>query len=264
MRLIACFLRERPARVRRLALVSALAAGWVLPLLAGCAGPVAFRGFRTTDGLGIAAELHCPDGTRAAPLLVLGHQLGRDRRSWDPLVPRLVRAGYAVVAVDHRGFGESTAEVASPSDLTSFQKDALYLDLLEAIDAVGDHPGVDTSRVAILASGLSVGPAVRTATERPAVRSLVLFSGLIEPDEEAFLLENPDFAFLLMVAAGDRRGRHLASQYASRLTGPDQPYMVFEADDRPVRDDWIGTDGLREDPAVADFVIWFLKRTIGA
>ena len=74
--------------------------------------------FRTPDGFTIACSLYRPDGDGAAPLVVAGHQLGRDRHSWAPLVPRLTSLGFAVLTLDHRGFGESTAEAASPADLS--------------------------------------------------------------------------------------------------------------------------------------------------
>jgi len=230
-----------------------------LALAAGCASPGGFRGFRTSDGIEIAADLRVPAGADApAPLVVLAHQLHRDRTSWAPLVPRLVEAGWSVLAVDRRGFGESRREAASPAELLGALRTNFHLDLLEGIAAVADRPGVDGSRVAIVASGVSVGSAVTTARLDPSVRGLVLLSGLIPEEEEEYLREHPELPVLLVAAEGDERGAHLMRQYARRLTGAAQEYLELEAtDDGP----WEGTDALRDETGLADYVVWFLERT---
>jgi dienelactone hydrolase len=221
--------------------------------------------FRTSDSLTIAAELHLPRGSpkAAAPLVVLGHQLGKDRRSWDPLVPRLVAAGYAVLAIDHRAFGESVREVSSPSKLSGYQRNALHLDLLEAIPAVGENASVDTSRVAIVASGFSVTPAVRCAIESPAVKALAFLPGNLEIDAEEFLMANPRLPTLLIAAGGDSQGAYLMSSYGSRLTGENQSYFELGAPDSEAAR-WKGTDGLSEETGLIDLIVWFLERNFPA
>jgi pimeloyl-ACP methyl ester carboxylesterase len=42
--------------------------------------------------------------------VLLVHSAIVNRRSWDPVVPHLVQAGYRVIRYDMRGFGESTSE----------------------------------------------------------------------------------------------------------------------------------------------------------
>jgi pimeloyl-ACP methyl ester carboxylesterase len=236
------------------------AAALVAPALGGvgCASP-AFHGFRTSDGFTIAADLHLPEGAGPAPLVVLGHQLDRDRHSWDPLVPRLTERGYAVLALDHRGFGESTKEAASPADLTPAQRDSLVLDFLGAIDAVRHDPRVDPSRVILMASGLSVGAAVQCAEQNTDVRALVLLPGLIDQDGRDWLLLHPDFPLLLISAQGETKGRNLVRQYTARFTGPAQESFEIE----PTSSDaatWEGTDGLTPDTGVIDLILWFLDR----
>ncbi len=226
----------------------------------GCGGPPEFRGFRTSDGFTIAADLHLPDPDVPAPLTLLGHQLARDRRSWDPLVPRLVDAGWAVVTVDHRGFGESVREAASPDDLDDLQKAALHLDLLGALDALADHPRIDPSRVVVFGAGISANAAVRCARENPSVRGLVLFVGLLEAEETEFLIERPDLPLLIVVDSRDRRGVTLTRQYARRFTGPKQLYFELPPVDSEEDVRWRGTDGLTVDSGLADVVLWFLDR----
>ena len=240
------------------------AAALALGGLAGCAGPGEFRGYRTADGISIAADLHLPAsaGERtSAPLVVLAHQLYRDRTSWAPLVPRLVGAGYAVLALDRRGFGESRREVPSLSELRGARQELFHLDLLDGIAAARRRPGVDASRVAIVAAGMSVGSAVTTARLDPSVRSLVLMTGLIPREEEEFLRAHPEIGVLLVAASGDERGAGLMRQYALRFTSDVQEYLELEPIEPGDPARWEGTDALRDETGLTDYIVWFLDRT---
>ena len=192
---------------------------------------------------------------------MLAHQLYRDRTSWDPLVPRLLDSGYAVLAVDRRGFGDSRDEITSVVEIRGRVLRNFHLDLLEGIAAVADLPGVDASRVAIVASGMSNGSAVTTARLDPSVRSLVLIGGLIPEEDEEFLRDHAELPVLLVAAEADERSAHLMRQYARRITGPMQEYVELEAGDAAEEGSWEGTDALRDETGLADYVLWFLERT---
>jgi len=250
----------------------AIAAALGTIALAGCGGPAAhlgsepagasglFPGFRTSDGITIAANLQVPEGG-PAPLVLLGHQLYRDRTSWDPLVPMLLDAGYAVLRIDHRGCGESTREVPSPDKLTGPQRSSFALDMVEAIDAVKGRPDVDARRIAVVGADFSVTPAVRCAMEHPEVSTLVLISGVMSEEEESWVLGHPEMP-ILMIAAEGHRTSYLMRQHAERVTGPEQRYVEFgpvDADDPAI---WVGTDGLRPETGMADLVVWFLERNL--
>ena len=231
-----------------------------LVLGGGCA-PAPFHGFRTEDGFGIAADLALPAGEGPAPLVVAGHQLYRDRHSWDPLVPALTKMGFAVLTLDHRGFGESTKEAASPADLSVFERERMDRDFLDAIEAVRDDARVDARRVVLMASGVSVGPAVRAASRSDAVVALVLFPGLIDVAGREFLMEHPDLPVLLLAAGGEIRGRDAVRQYALRFTGEAQEYLeIPPGPDDPA--DWEGTDGLAAPSGAAEAITWFLERHV--
>jgi pimeloyl-ACP methyl ester carboxylesterase len=80
--------------------------------------------FQTTDAAAIRADLY-PGGESA---VVLAHGGRYSRASWRPQAEELVRRGFTVLALDFRGFGESTGPgqddpLAAP----------LYLDLLAAV-----------------------------------------------------------------------------------------------------------------------------------
>jgi len=63
--------------------------------------------FCTADGLRIAATLARPAGLSRPPTVVFFHEFGADRRSAGTYAGWLLEAGYAVLAFDSRGHGDS-------------------------------------------------------------------------------------------------------------------------------------------------------------
>jgi acylglycerol lipase len=79
-----------------------------------------------------------PDGGPARAMIVLVHGLGEHSGRYDHVVARLVDAGYAVHAVDHRGHGRSDGPRAFIEDM-----DNAVADIDTLIDrAVAAQPGV--------------------------------------------------------------------------------------------------------------------------
>lgn len=65
------------------------------------------------------------DSVGEGPSVILVHGITESRRSWDPLIPALVDAGYEVTAVDLRGHGESS--VTAPFDSMTLGADVAQL-----------------------------------------------------------------------------------------------------------------------------------------
>lgn len=97
----------------------------------------------------LAADDH---GPRDAAAIVLVHSAVVNRSAWDDVVPRLVEAGYRVIAYDMRGFGESTSEDVEFSG---------HGDLL----AVLDHFGLE--RVAVAGNSMGAHFALDAVLEAP-------------------------------------------------------------------------------------------------
>jgi 3-oxoadipate enol-lactonase len=99
-----------------------------------------------------------PSGRLAAedegdgPPVLLVHSAIVNRRSWDPVVPHLLEAGYRVIRYDMRGFGESTTEEVE------------YRPHADVV-AVLDHFGVD--RAAIAGNSLGGAFSLDAVLEKP-------------------------------------------------------------------------------------------------
>lgn len=96
----------------------------------------------------LAAEDH---GDPAAPPILLVHSAVVNRRAWDGVWPRLVDAGYRVIAHDMRGFGESTSE---DFEFAGHEDILAVVDHFEVgkVAVVGNSMGAHFSLDAILAA----------------------------------------------------------------------------------------------------------------
>lgn len=134
--------------------------------------PVQFE----ADGLRLVGNLHLPDGAAGAgsplPGLVLtGPFTGVKEQVVGTYARRLADAGFAALAFDHRGFGESGGR--------RHHEDAggKLADLRAAVGLLAAHPGVDAARVGLLGICLGGGYAVRAAAFDPRVRAVAGVAG---------------------------------------------------------------------------------------
>lgn len=102
--------QRRGARRLALRVVLAIAFACLPPQRGAAAERVQFE---TKDGFRIVADW-TPGPDASAPLAILLHQFDADRSSWAPLVPSLLKGGFAVLALDQRGQGESTTRTSPP------------------------------------------------------------------------------------------------------------------------------------------------------
>ena len=57
------------------------------------------------EGVALVADFH--PAAEGAPVIMLLHMLNSNRAAWDPLIPDLSAAGYALLNIDMRGHGDS-------------------------------------------------------------------------------------------------------------------------------------------------------------
>jgi uncharacterized protein len=126
------------------------------------------------DGLRLVGELHLPenDAAGALPGLVLtGPFTGVKEQVVRTYARGLAEAGFAALAFDHRGFGESEGRRQ--------HEDAAgkLADLRAAVGLLASHPAVDAERLGLLGVCLGGGYAVRAAAFDPRVRAVAGVAG---------------------------------------------------------------------------------------
>lgn len=114
------------------------------------------------------ADLWLPaqaSGAAKPPVIVMAHGFGA-LKEWGltAYAERFVKAGFAVVRFDYRGFGASGGQPRRVVDGEAHVKD-----WVAAIDAISQRPDVDGQRLGIWGSSYSGGQVLVAGAERPNV-----------------------------------------------------------------------------------------------
>lgn len=160
---------------------------------------VAFRSARIlSEGTRMAAEIFAPKSPPAGklPTIVMAHGWGGTAAALRPDAIVFARAGYLVVAIDYRGWGQSDARLILADQKLSRQGDKLSAevkevrevvdpmdqttDIMNAIHWVVGEPQCDATRLGLWGSSLSGGHVVYVAARDPRVRAFVSQVGAMD------------------------------------------------------------------------------------
>lgn len=121
------------------------------------------------DGLRLHATYAAPGGVAPFPGVILLHMLGSDRQVWQEvgLTEALVADGYAVLALDMRGHGES----GSDREWEKFDDD-----LLRVWTYFAGLDDVDENRTAVIGASIGSNMALRTGANVPDIKTVALLS----------------------------------------------------------------------------------------
>lgn len=192
-----------------------------------------------------------------APVVILLHMYGHDRKSWAPLIPLMHDEGFAILAIDLRGHGESateeTAEQVERRDSKLFRD--MYQDLRAAYDWIATQKRVDRSRFALVGASVGGSVALRYAAKDRSVDAIVALSpganylGLNSERD----IRRIQGRKLLLIATGDER--RAAENLAARTQGAKA--VIFE---HPAAH---GTDMFGPVSGVEQRIVRFLRRSVG-
>jgi dienelactone hydrolase len=138
---------------------------------------------------GTPATIAAPDGTKLAttyysagkpgPGILLLHQCNKERSSWNGLAENLARAGFHVLTLDYRGYGESGGARhvgLSDDERVKLVTEVWPGDVDAAFAYLRARPGVKEIYGAGGAS-CGVNQSIQLSRRHPEVQSLVLLSG---------------------------------------------------------------------------------------
>lgn len=124
-----------------------------------------------SDGAQLAASFYPPASAAPAPGVLLLHQLGGSRADWATLAKDLQAQGFAVLALDLRGHGQS----AKPEDWAKAPTDVrVAWEMLKA------RPEVDASLTAIVGASIGANLALMVGANQPEVVTVVALSPGVE------------------------------------------------------------------------------------
>lgn len=141
--------------------------------------------FKTSDGVEIVASYYAPDlaGDKDAkhPVAILVHMYPADRQSWKPLAPHLVRAGFAVLAYDIRGTGESVRPKDKKlTEQYERQDPRLFADAWKDAEAaakwLAGQKNVDADRLVMIGASIGCSISIEYCSRSDKVRGVVCLS----------------------------------------------------------------------------------------
>lgn len=122
--------------------------------------------FNAPDGAALAAKYY-PPIVRPAPAILLLHMLGGSKADWDSFARELQKQGYAALAMDLRGFGES----AKPEDWTKAPDD-----VKGGWQLLSSRPEVDANRTALVGASIGSNLALMVGGAQDRVTGVIALS----------------------------------------------------------------------------------------
>ncbi len=135
---------------------------------------------KAEDGLVLKGTLYLPDGAKEArPVVILLPMMASDRKSWGDFPKKLSAAGYAVLAMDQRGHGESVWQGKKRKVFTKFTNSEfakMVTDLDAVLAALSKQKKVDVTRAAIYGASIGANVALVYGAGHSEVKAIVLLS----------------------------------------------------------------------------------------
>lgn len=131
----------------------------------------------TFDLVRLRATLEIPTGVPAPiPAVLLLHGFGEDRLAWDGLKKQLLDHGWAVMALDLRGHGESKSKNGSPIQASAgwrIDPNEFPQDLDPALDWLKAQRRLDNRKIVVIGFDTGANLALIASGRFPEVRTVV-------------------------------------------------------------------------------------------
>ncbi len=119
-----------------------------------------------------------------SPAVLLLHQFGSNRKSFDEFAKQLLKKNFGVLAIDGRGFGESVkttdgktvAVSPNPDTISEDSIKGMKADVGNAFDFLAKQKNVDTARIGIVGASYGSSLAIIYAAQNPKVKAVALLS----------------------------------------------------------------------------------------
>ncbi len=170
----------------------------------------------TQDNVQIAGFYYPPPNKSGVPAILLLHMYGQNKESWPSFAKAAQESGYAVLAIDLRGHGDSGGG-------QNFE--LMDNDVNAALSWLLNRPEVNGERIGIVGASIGANLALRGGSSHPQVKSLVLLSpglsyrGLTTLDALATYGQRP---IMLVAAEGDAYSADSARKLNSQALGQHQ------------------------------------------
>ena len=170
-----------------------------------------------------------------SPAVLLLHQYASDRHSYDDFAKQLQAKGFGVLAIDGRGFGESTKTSDGKTVAVSRTDDAvkgMMADVTAAFEFLGKQKNVDPARIAIVGASYGSSLAIIYAADNPKVRAVALLSPGVNyfgnmPTEPA-VKKYGDRPLLLVAADDDKESADSVKKLKAAVGNDKYEVKIYE------------------------------------
>jgi len=213
----------------------------------------------SADGFVLRATYYA--GAPQGPAILLLHQCNLDRTAWGPLAGRLSAAGFHVMALDFRGFGDSVGgEVREFHD----QRDELWptfpADVDAALDALLRRPGVRKDAIGLVGASCGGSQELLLARRQPRVASLVFLSTSlpwIDETTRTEYLRDADPPILAIASEDDRGSADTARALFEGSRNGQSRLVLYKGRDH-------GVPLFDRDPDLQSTIVDWFERTLPA
>ncbi|MBI4053097.1 MAG: alpha/beta hydrolase [Candidatus Diapherotrites archaeon] len=218
--------------------------------------------FRTFDNVTIVGDFYF-SGAGAKTVLLL-HELGNDRHVWDNFIPKLLDAGYNVLAIDFRGHGESKIQNGSIITYKAFLDDDWQLltqDQKSARDFLfGTKDKLSNNGIIVAGASIGANAGINFARSNPEVEKVVLLSagesyhGLtVSGGMVSSMNSQKGMTKVLLVSSADDKYSYDSSQKIAAGAPKNTELINLEKAGH-------GTQMLANDSGLADKIIAWMKK----
>lgn len=212
----------------------------------------------SSGGYTIAATVVTPAAPNP-PGIILLHMMGSNRTAWKPFQLQARADGYASIAIDLRGHGDTKSDTGERENVNTFTA-ADWLAVLDDVSAAKRalvESGADPDKVAVMGASIGANLALRYASSDPTIHAVVLMSpgedyrGVTTPPVMDAYTRRP----VLMMAA---RGDAYSASSAQKLDSLAKEFCELRLYPGTAH----GTDLLAAEPVAADQVLMWLDQVL--
>jgi dienelactone hydrolase len=209
---------------------------------------------KASDGTNLKASYF--SAGRPGPAIILLHQCNMDRHAWDQLANDLAGAGFHVLTVDYRGYGDSGGERysdakqrgASMREKWPGDVDAAYAYLLE-------QKGVDKSRIAAGGASCGVTQSSDLATRHHEIKALMLLSGGASDAAKAYIAGTASLAVFGAASEGDANAAKGIKEVVEASKNPNSTLKIYPGTEH-------GVPMFAKNPDLEPMIMNWLKKNI--
>lgn len=188
--------------------------------------------FQTPDKVEIIGTFYQSQASGNAPAVLMLHQWGATRASYDEFAKKLQTDGINVLTIDGRGFGESIrqGEQKIAPGRTDAAVAGMLSDVAAAVRFLEQQISVDANRIGIIGASYGSSLAIIYAANNPQIKAVALLSpgtnyfGNLATEEP---IQKYGSRSLLLVAAEDDAESAVAARRLNSLANGDKHQLAI-------------------------------------